>query len=148
MRLRYGRYAGCSIAQVILSDPAYGLWWLAERPDSSLADLIRGAIHDFDAKPFQASCAECGGRASCAHVFGVRSDLLPYCQRCSLAQNPHPPVHVLAAYEDAMRHVAATCPRGQRIHMRRIVRALARLKGAPERFTEKAVAGFFGSIDG
>ena len=143
LRLKYGPHAGRVAEQVVLRDPQYCLWWLAERQESALADIFRGLISQFDDRRFQEPCARCGRRASCAHALPGGPQMTAFCDPCSTFILTARPTSVVRGYEDAVGHVALTCPRGHRIVMRRTVSALAGLKGAPSRATETAAINWF-----
>lgn len=138
LRLRYGPHAGEAAVQVLLRDPQYCLWWLADRPDSALAAVFQDLVQAFDAHVWVRPCSACGRDAAQALALAGTAELVPYCVACSRHGSALRPAGVVCTYEDAVRHVAETCQRGHRVLMRRIILALARLKGAPERLTEVA----------
>ena len=143
-RRRYGPDRGEAAAQVVLNDPRYCLWWLAERPESALADAFRGLIADVDQRRLTRACTGCGRRADLTHAVEGCAELIPYCRPCSALREGAGPVQRIVSYEDAVRHVVRTFPRGHRIFMRRIVKRLVELKGGPSRLTEAAVARWLG----
>lgn len=136
LRLRFGPYAGQAAAQVVLNDPQYCLWWLAERPDSALAAIFRELVCRYDDLPFTCRCTLCPRRADQVHALTGSIALTPYCRTCAMTSDALAPAHVIRLYEDAVRHVAQTCPRAHRILMRRVIKCLAHQKGAPQRFHE------------
>ena len=142
-RLRFGPHAGRHTAQVVLCDPQYCLWWMAERPDSPLAETFRCLVAEFDAHALVKSCSCCGRRAHQAHAVSGAVDLVASCRTCSIGLEPTAATHFIRSFEDALRHVAQTCPRAHRILMRRIVKELAMLKGGPQRVTEDAARAWF-----
>ena len=143
LRLKYGPHAGQFAEQVVLRDPEYCLWWLAERQESALANIFRGLISQFDERRIQEPCSRCGRPASCAHAPPGGSQMAAYCSPCSTFSLIAGPASVVRVYEDAVRHVALTCPRGHRIVLQRTVGALAALKGAPARTTKAAAIRWF-----
>lgn len=59
LRLRYGPHGGSTAGQVVMRDPQYCLWWLAERPESALANAFRELIDVFNKRGFCQPCAAC-----------------------------------------------------------------------------------------
>ena len=144
MRLRWGPHAQQLAEQVLMRDPQYVADVLDAQPDGVLATIFRDLIVRFDARPLTCPCARCGrqGDGVCAYPGSVT--LIGFCERCALISPYAPPTPAVrvTTYEDALRHVASSFPRGHRIHMRRIVSALVAAKGGPERATEPAAKRF------
>ena len=142
MRLRWGPHAGRAAEQVVLRDPHYCVWWLAERPDSGLAAVFRALIVAFDERPLTSICSLCLRPARLGLANDGAVALSPACGACAARAAAVGPTRIVADYEAAVRHVGETLPRGLRVHMRRIVGELTRLKGGPVQLTETASVTF------
>ncbi len=145
LRLRFGPQAGRLPEQVVLRDPFYVVQVLASSRSSVLADILRGLVAEFDAKPLACGCARCARAAQGVCAYPGSSRLFGYCERClrlSDAARPRPAMDI-DSYEAAVRHVTTTFARGRRGHMRRLVGALCLSKGGPAVATEAAALAFF-----
>lgn len=144
MRLRWGPHATKLAEQVLLRDPYYVVDALAQSPESVLADVFRDLIASFDARAFTCRCVRCRRSAEGVCVYPGSVELIGFCERCVLVSTiaaPRPAMRI-GGYEDAVRHVALSFPRGRRANMRRIVGNLALAKGGPHCLTETAAVAF------
>lgn len=139
LRLKYGPHAGEAAARVLLREPQYCLWWLADRPESALSEIFRGLITRFDERPMVRPCSACGRLSHQAHAAAGGVELVAYCRPCGAGRHVQAPGSLVRTYEDAVRHVVETCPRAHRILLRRILLQLLGLKGGPSRLTEPAM---------
>ncbi len=142
MRLRFGRYAGQTTETLVLRKPDYVVWMLREAPDGVAGRAFTTLIDRFDNAPVVGKCEACGAEAVRAFGLPFQSSLVRLCPACTPTADNGGLVPI-EGFWDAHAHVDATFVRGRRLGLRRVVRELARAKGASRRLTEAAALRFF-----
>ncbi len=146
MQVTFGKYVGKSSQFLVLKEPGYIRWALGQSANGPMAKLQAEAkrhIHDFDAKPFKAVCAECKQPAVRATAYQNNTDLVAWCANCdpySLGANSGK-LTVLTTWSQALRHVEFTCA-NRKGDQAAIIKELGRLKGAPARLGDVQAVSF------
>lgn len=152
MKINFGKHSGKSLEILILKDPSYIKWILAQTsPKGEMAVIKTHAkklIAIFDAKPItNKNCwafRECHNKATKLTVYRDNIDPYWWCDTCDPYQtgaNPgklQSPVH----YVSALEHVEAFCSDKKSSHSK-IIKTIARAKGLPMRVGEAQAQKFF-----
>jgi hypothetical protein len=151
MQITFGKHAGKSLELLLLKEPDYIAWMLAQQSVYGAVkraqDEAKRLIARFDAKPLVKDCFGRSGahKATRCTVYG-NNVTAPYwwCSTCDpylSGANPGK-LQVVASYEDALAHVALWCS-GRSSDYKSLIKDLARAKGLPTRVGEKQAAEFF-----
>ncbi len=126
----------------MLRRPDYAVWMLRDAPDGVVSRIFADLIGRFDLRPLERACDSCGAPGRTVFAPPAQSALVCCCDACAPAAAAGGVVEV-PNFAAALAHVETTFARRRREGFRRLVRDLARLKGAPARMTETAAAAFF-----
>lgn len=151
MKIGFGKHAGKTIELLVLKEPDYIAWMLAQetRAGSSMENAQMEAnrlIAMFDRKPYIKKCfgRNCTQTATCCTVYNSNV-LSPYwwCDNCSPYQSGASPgkLFVLRTYSEAISH--ADRYSGVKSDYKSIIRSMAEAKGLPARVGAKQAAQFF-----
>ena len=148
MYMSTGKYDGVSIEKIVLTDPSYIIWLIgtsAKSREMAIAqtEAIR-LIAAFDARPIQAKCHDCKGTATRLTGYdGSSISLYPWCEACDPRGSTGKATTVIRTYKQALRHndFGGT---GTKAGQKRIIGAMANLKGLSRPMTEANLMAFFG----
>lgn len=146
MQVTFGKHASKSSQFLVLKEPGYVRWALAQSasgPMSKLQAEAKRHIKDLDAKPFKAVCAMCKQPAVRASAYQNNTDLYPWCATCdpySLGADSGK-LSMLTTWSQALWHVEFTCG-DRKGDQAAIIAELARLKGAPARLGNAQATAF------
>jgi hypothetical protein len=116
LQVTLGKYKGKSVELLVLKEPDYVNWLLAQNLSGPLLAVKKRAqslIAQFDAKPVQKKCSAqtCGNLATRATVYS--NNLSPYwwCANCDPYQfgANAGKLQILRTYSDALLHVELYC---------------------------------------
>ena len=150
MKVGFGKHNGKSVETIILKEPSYIEWALAQASSSGTLARLKGEaqrlIAIFDAKPYRTKCYGhgCSKLATRCSVY-LRNVYGPmwWCDDCDPYQRgaDDGKLSVVRTYRDALEHCTLFCT--NRSAVESLVRALAQAKGLPQRVSEKQSAEFF-----
>jgi hypothetical protein len=146
MRFNKGKHEGKTFEEVLLKDPAYAQWLIANGAPA-IAKEFQRLIKVFDKKPMTAPCVECGSTATRATGYAGSPALFFWCESCdprrSGASVADPSkLGLVRTFKNATRHIDDTL-NGKNTAKAKIVRQLALAKGLPKRAGEDAALAFF-----
>jgi hypothetical protein len=146
--IEFGKYAGKPVQLVLLQDPDYALWLLAQKAATrsfrEVQQEVRRLIARFDALPLLTTCAspECDNPATRATVARGTIQVRWWCDDCDpddWCPDPNRLV-LIASFADAVFYADGV---GRRC-LAALVRTLAEAKGLPAaRLTERRALAFF-----
>jgi len=150
MRLTFGKHSERTVAEIVLKEPDYLLWMLAQRATTDpLAEACKEAkrlLRVFDRKPFLRDCSHegCANKATRITVY-VQSILSQFwCDDCdpySEGANAGK-LQVISTYGQAIEYVNLWC-QGRKSDLKGLIRDMARAKGLPERVGAQQATAFF-----
>jgi hypothetical protein len=150
MFMRFGKHIGKSLETVVLKEPDYVLWMLAQQdatgPLARAREEAVGLIQGFDRKPFRVPCCKSGCTRRATRCSVYRDNLGPawFCDECdpySLGAAPGR-LGIIRSYWDAVNHVDLYCA-GRRGDLKALIRSLALAKGLSARSTDRDALAFF-----
>lgn len=115
---------------------------MRDAPDGVVSQVFTDLIAQFDARPLTAHCDACRGSGAVVLAPPVQTALVCLCRDCAASAQDIAMADV-GSFAAAIAHVESGVRNRRRESVRRIVRNLARLKGAPHRLTETAAKDFF-----
>ncbi len=148
MYMSFGRHGGVSIKKVLLIDPSYIMWLIGERANTremaiAQTEAIR-LIAVFDARPIRAKCHDCHEEATRLTGYdGSSMSLYPWCEHCDPIGSTGKATIVIRSYKQALRH-SESSGAGTKAGQKRIIGAMANLKGLDRPMTEANLLAFFG----
>ena len=145
MIVTFGKYDGKLVEQLLIRDPSYIIWMLAQKaPGKAMAEVCdeaRRLIEIFDAKPFVVPCSgeDCKHTATRCSVYR-EVNLQCWCDQCDpYSACPTPgKLRVIRTYGDAIQHA------DQKGTREFLIRSLADLKGLKGRAQASKILAFFG----
>ena len=149
MQVKFGKYEGKTVEELVLKDPGYILWCLKQQavgPMLALQKHAKALIAKLDAKPIQKTCygQRCSAPATRASVYGDNIGPMWWCNRCNPYQAGanNGKLQIICTFNDALQHVDQCCG-GKKADQALIFKYLAQAKGMPVRNTAKAREAFF-----
>lgn len=151
MDITFGKHQGKSIETLVLKEPTYMAWIMAQSSPTeqmeSVQKLAQQLASRFDNKLIINQCygKSCGNQATCCMVY-LNNVTSPYwwCDHCNPYQSGanSGKLQTVRTYQDALAHVDMYC-KGRVTDARSLVRSLAQAKGLPGRITESQAQKFF-----
>lgn len=151
MVIPFGKHRGESAEHVMLKDPQYVMWVLAQTPETGafarLAREFRRLIDRFDSLPIVAVCDEpgCDRPATCGTLH--RGQCVPYwwCPSCDpLSGGRSGKLVRVRTFSEACWYAVSNC-NGRKPDMARLIRSIAEAKGLEVRVREAKASAFFQS---
>jgi len=134
MNALVGKHQGKSMEQLVVKEPAYIHWLLAQSPTGGLLAMKNEAkrlIQIFDAKPYAVSCFNrCGRPATRFSVYGNGIAPMWWCAACDpYGQGANQgKLQILISYMQALSHVDFFCG-GRTTDYRSLIKDMAQAKG-------------------
>lgn len=151
MIVGFGRHQGKLLEQLVLKEPEYVEWILAQpNPRGQMIAVqseLQRLIAKFDSKPFIEICqgSECDNNATRMVVY-MSNTTVPtwWCDSCDPYQNgaDRGKLQAISKYRNARSHVAVYCNGRKSDHVR-LIRAMARAKGLAKRVADAQAEAFF-----
>jgi hypothetical protein len=148
MLLNFGKHRGMPVESLVLKEPDYVAWMLAQEDagrelSAARAEVVR-LIRILDAKPVLVPCRGCGGRATRFSLYEGSVRPRWWCDQCDPGEEcPSPAkVHTVRTYLGGAHYVGSYCG-GRKRDLALLIKELARAKGLPDRVGENDAMGFF-----
>ena len=150
MNINFGKHSEWSVEMLVLKDPNYVKWIMAQQNPSGRMPAVqqecRRLVNRFDRKPFVERCCSkgCDQWATRASVYKNNINPILWCDACDPYQMgaDRGKLQILRTYGEALRHVVAHC-KGNQGSSRSLIKAFAQAKGLPHRVGEKQAQAFF-----
>jgi hypothetical protein len=148
MLLTFGKHHGMSVESLVLKEPDYAVWLLAQMGATTEIHTAKGEvgrlIQVYDEKPILESCRGCRNRATRCSLYFKSVRPRWWCDECDPDDGcpSTGKLRIIRTYLEAIHYVESYCGARQN-DMRSLIKALAQAKGLSERVGEVDASAFF-----